>query len=43
MGIRMDERVMTTMIIKLTNATLFLARRLTPSLKKVDEGRIWTM
>ena len=43
MGRKMEERVMTTMIIKLTVATRFFKSRLTPSLKKVEAGRICTM
>ena len=34
---------MMTMMIRLTVATLFLSRRFTPSLKKVDDGRILEM
>ena len=36
----LDDETMATMMKKLTVATLFLRRRLTPSLKKVEEGRI---
>ena len=34
---------MITMTIRLTVATLFFSRRFTPSLKKVDDGRILEM
>ena len=40
---RMAESVMMATTIRLTSATLFLHRRLTPSLKNVVDGRIWTM
>ena len=43
MGTKMLESVMSTMTMKLTNATLFFTRRLTPSRKKVDDSRICTM
>ena len=38
----MQDSVMATMMIKLISATLFLTKRLTPSRKKVEEGRICT-
>ena len=40
MGIKMEESRTRRMTIMLTVATGFLSRRLTPSLKKVEEGRI---
>ena len=42
MGRTMEASAMTTMMIKLTRATLFFTSRRTPSLKNVEEGRICT-
>ena len=43
MGIKMEERVMMIIMIMETVATRLCRRRFIPSLKKVDDGRIWTM